>query len=80
MSSRVVVAQVKPGSKKGPLIEVGPEGVLLVYVPERAVDGKANLAVQALLATYLGVPKSSVRLLSGARSKHKRFDVPHCEK
>ncbi len=41
-------------------------------VPE---DGAANAAVAALLAKWLGVPKRSVELLSGGKSRIKSFAV-----
>ncbi|OBG42642.1 hypothetical protein A5672_10995 [Mycobacterium alsense] len=71
----VVVVRVKPGSRKGPLVETGPDGELTIYVREPAVDGKANAAVTRLLADHLGLPKSRVELVSGATSRHKRFRV-----
>ena len=40
-----VVVKVKPGSRRGPLVEVGPDGELTIYVREPAVDGKANDAI-----------------------------------
>ena len=46
--------RVKPGSRKGPLVEVGADGELTVYVQARAVEGKANEAVVKLLATHFG--------------------------
>ncbi|OBB16600.1 hypothetical protein A5761_11810 [Mycolicibacterium setense] len=70
-----VVVRVKPGSRKGPLVEVGDDGALTIYVPERAVDGKANDAVTKLLAEHLGVPRSRVELISGATARLKRFRV-----
>ena len=41
----IIVVKVKPGSRKGPLVEVGSTGELTIYVREPAVDGKANDAV-----------------------------------
>ena len=73
--SESVVVRVKPGSRKGPLVEVGENGELTVYVPERAVDGKANQAVTKLLAAHLGVPRSRLELVSGATARVKRFRV-----
>jgi uncharacterized protein YggU (UPF0235/DUF167 family) len=70
-----IVVRVKPGSPKGPLVEIGDDGALTIYVQERAVDGKANEAVTKVLAAHLGVPKSRVELISGARSRVKRFRV-----
>lgn len=38
-------------------------------------DGKANAALAALIAKALGVPKSAVRLVRGAKSRLKTIDV-----
>ena len=70
-----VTVRVKTGSRKGPLVEVGPDGDLTIYVRERAVDGKANEAVIRLLADHLDVSRSQLVLASGATSRHKRFRI-----
>ena len=41
-------------------------------VPE---DGKANTALIALLAKTLAVPKSAIRLASGATARLKRIEI-----
>ncbi|WP_151882712.1 DUF167 domain-containing protein, partial [Mycobacterium tuberculosis] len=46
---------------------------LIIYVREPAIDGKANDAVTRLLAAHLQLPKSRVKLVSGATSRFKRF-------
>jgi uncharacterized protein YggU (UPF0235/DUF167 family) len=71
----VVTVAVKPGSKKGPLVEVGEDGTLTVYVRERAIEGKATEAVARLLAAHFGVAKSRVQLVSGMTSRVKRYRV-----
>ncbi|MBS4729629.1 DUF167 domain-containing protein [Mycobacterium sp. SM1] len=73
--ARTLVVTVKPGSRKGPLVEVGDDGALTVYVREPAADGRANEAVIRLLAERLQVPRSRVRLVSGMTSRVKRFRV-----
>ncbi|MCB1290919.1 DUF167 domain-containing protein [Mycolicibacterium sp.] len=73
--TEVVTVTVKPGSKKGPLVEVADNGSLTVYVRERAIEGKATDAVIRTLAEHLGVPKSRVALVSGATSRIKRFRI-----
>lgn len=75
MSGHVVGVRVKPGSRKGPLIETDADGQLTVYVREPAVDGKANEAVSRLLAKHFDVPRSHVELTSGATARLKRFRV-----
>jgi uncharacterized protein (TIGR00251 family) len=49
--------------------------VLKVRVRAIADGGEANKAVVALLAKSLGVPKASVKLLSGATSRLKQVGV-----
>lgn len=71
----VVTVRVKPGSRKGPLVEAAADGALTVYVRERAVEGRATEAVTGLLAEHFGVPRSRVELLAGATSRVKRFKV-----
>ena len=66
---------VKPGSKKGPLVEVGRDGSLTVYLLQRAIDGAANEGLIALLANHFGVSKSRVTIESGFTSKIKRISV-----
>lgn len=70
-----IVVKVKPSSRKGPLVEVGPDGQMTIYVREPAVDGRANDAVIRLLAAHLQLPRSRVELVSGAMSRLKRFEV-----
>ena len=73
--ANVISVRVKPGSRKGPLVETGADGELTVYVREPAVEGKANEAVVRLLAEHLGVAPSRLDLVSGATSRVKRFRV-----
>lgn len=75
MSARTVTCTIKPGSRKGPVVEVGDDGALTLFVREPATEGKANKAAAALLASHLGVPKSRVRLVAGQTSRIKRFTV-----
>ena len=51
------------------------DGVLRVYVTVVPEDGKANAAVQKLLAKALGLPKSRLRLIRGQTSRDKIFGV-----
>ena len=67
--------RVKPGSRKGPLVETAVDGELTVYVRQPAVESKANEAVVRLLAKHLGVAPSRLVLVSGATSWVKRFRV-----
>lgn len=66
--------RVKPGSRRGPLVEDGPDG-LVVHVRERAVDGAANAGVVQALAAHFGVPPRDVEILRGRTSRVKRVEV-----
>ncbi len=50
--------------------------VLRVKIKSPPVDGKANKELSLFLASVLGVSKSSVRLVKGAHSRIKTFEVP----
>ena len=67
--------QAKPGSRKGPLVEAGADGMLVVHVRERAVDGAANDGVIAALAAHFGVRKRDVRIVSGHTARIKTVEV-----
>jgi len=66
---------VKPGSKKGPLVEAGADGVLTVFVRERAVEGAANEGVVAALAKHWGVRKRDVRVVAGHTARIKTVEL-----
>ncbi len=46
-----------------------------VSVKERPVEGRANDAIIKLLATYFKTSRSQVKLISGAVSKRKVFEI-----
>ncbi len=51
----------------------GGEMVLRVNAP--ASGGKANRAASRFLARMLGVSASSIHLVSGEKSRHKKFEI-----
>lgn len=63
-----------PDSKKPRIIKKA-EDSFDVYVKEKAERGLANKAVAAALAAYFKVPTGKVRLIKGARSKNKIFEI-----
>lgn len=70
-----ITVTVKPGSKKGPLVEAADDGSLTVYLLQRAVDGAANDGLVALLAKHFSVSKSKVTIESGFTSRIKRVSI-----
>ena len=75
MTVEKVRVRVKPGSRKGPLVEPGADGVLTVHVRERAVDGAANAGVVAALADYWGVKRGDVEISAGHTARVKTVTV-----
>lgn len=57
------------------LIQDEEEERYTVSVKERPVEGRANEAITKLLAEHFKVSRSSVRLVSGATSKQKVFEI-----
>ncbi len=47
----------------------------IVSTKERPVEGRANEAITRLLAEYFEVSRTQVRLISGATSKRKVFEI-----
>lgn len=70
----IVQVLVKPGSRKGPLVEAASDG-LTVYLREKAHDGEANEALVRMLAKYYGVAKSCVIIQRGQKSHRKVVEV-----
>jgi uncharacterized protein len=70
-----VTVKVKPGSKKGPLVETDDDGSLTVFLQQRAVDGAANDGLIEVLAKHYGVSKSRITIEAGFTSRIKRIDV-----
>ena len=70
----VVALHVQPGARRTAI--VGPHGDRLkVAVSSPPADGQANTALIAFLAKRLAIPKSCLRLLSGASSREKRVAI-----
>jgi uncharacterized protein (TIGR00251 family) len=66
--------RVSPKASRDSLLGwLGPAlKVAVTAAPER---GKANAAVESLLAGALGVPRSAVRVVAGAAARNKRVDI-----
>jgi len=70
-----VTIRVHPGSRH-PGVGGNHDGALVVRVRERAVDGRATDAALTAVAEALAVPRRTVTLLTGARTRTKTLDIP----
>lgn len=66
-----IAVRVTPRASRNAVLAEG--GEIRVYVTVVPEDGKANAAVQKLLAKALGVAKSRLVLIRGATSRDKLF-------
>ena len=70
-----ISVRLKPNSRHREEVVVGDDCVLTIYTKAPAIEGRANAAAVKLLAKHFGVAPSKVKLLRGASSKCKLFDI-----
>lgn len=76
-----IFIRAKPGVKKAyiketiDLFEKKGERHFVVAVSERAIEGKANRAIEKAIAEYLNVARSRVRVVSGQSAKEKIVEI-----
>lgn len=69
-----IAVRVIPGARTNEVLELG-EGAYKVKVTTVPEKGKANIAVQKLLAKHLGISKSKLILIKGETSQDKVFEI-----
>lgn len=73
-SGQLIDLRVVPRAGKSSIAGVR-DGALLVRLAAAPVDGAANAELIAVLAGALHLPKRSIRIVSGDRSRTKRVHV-----
>jgi uncharacterized protein (TIGR00251 family) len=71
-----LAVRAQPGARKTAITGIygdGDSAALKVAVQAPPIDGRANEALIAFLAKTLGIPRSSIELVSGESSKNKAF-------
>ena len=66
---------IKPNSRHREEIVKNDDDTLTVYVKAPAIEGRANAAAIKLLAKHFKVALSKVKLVRGATSKYKIFEI-----
>ncbi len=66
--------KVKPNAKQQKIEELA-DGSLNAHLKSPPLDGKANEELIKLLAKKFDVPKSSIRIKSGATSRQKLIEI-----
>lgn len=68
-----IAVRVTPKASRNRIVE--EDGLLRVHVTTAPEGGKANAAVQKLLAKALGVARTRLTLLRGHKARDKTFRV-----
>ena len=74
-----ISTRLKPNSRHREEVVIGDDGVLTIYTKAPAIEGRANAVAAKLLAKHFGVASSKVKLVRGATSKYKGFEVDKAE-
>ncbi len=74
-ADRYLEVHVTPGSKRTEIDIDSAAGTIRVHVSAPAERGAANEAVRKLLADRLDMPRTAMRLASGATSRRKLIEA-----
>ena len=70
----ILDVHVQPGASRSEF--AGRHGERIkIRLAATAVEGKANIALVEFLAEHYGVPRRSVRIVSGLKSRRKRVAI-----
>lgn len=79
MAQLLISVRATPGASKDAAggAWTGPDGAprLVVRVTAPADDGRANRAVESVLASAFGLPKSAVSIVSGTKNRLKTVSL-----
>lgn len=70
-----ISVHIKPNSRHREEVVKNDDGTLTVYIKASAIEGRANAAAIKLLAKHFKVASSKVKLVHGATSKYKIFEI-----
>ncbi len=65
---------VKPGTSQEKIVESGNHE-LVVYLRAKPHDDEANIALVKLLAKYFDIPKTSIKITHGRKSRIKTIEI-----
>ncbi len=67
------LVKLKPGSSHEKIIQ-NNTNELTVYLRAKPHDGEANEALIKLLSKYFNIPKTSIKITRGAKSRNKTIE------
>ncbi|MDO8580770.1 MAG: DUF167 domain-containing protein [Candidatus Omnitrophota bacterium] len=69
----ILHVKVIPGAKKTLVKQEGE--IWKVYLPQPALEGKANKALVDVLAEFFGVRKNQIEIIKGLKSRVKTINI-----
>ena len=70
-----ISVRVKPGVKGATHLEKQEDGSYVAFLHARAHDGEANKALLELVSDEFKIPKPSIEIISGAKSRDKIIEI-----
>ena len=70
-----ISVRVKPGVKGATRLEKQEDGSFIAFLHARAHDGEANKALLELISNEFKVPKTSITIVAGAKSRDKIVEL-----
>ena len=70
-----ISVHIKPNSRHREEVVKNDDDTLTVYIKAPAIEGRANASAIKLLAKHFRVAYSKVKLVRGATSKYKIFEI-----
>ena len=70
-----ISVRIKPNSRHREEVVKNDDDTLTVYVKAPAIEGRANVAYIKLLAKHFKIASYKVKLVRGATSKYKIFEI-----
>ena len=70
-----ISVRVKPGTKGATRLEKQPDGNYIAFLHARAHDGEANKALLELISDEFKVPKTSIAIVAGTKSRDKVIEL-----
>lgn len=70
-----ISVRVKPGVKGATRLEKQEDGSFIAFLHARAHDGEANKALLELISDEFKVPKTSIVIVAGVKSRDKIVEL-----
>lgn len=71
----ILTLYVQPGAHQSRLVGLH-NGMPKIQLKAKAIDGEANAALIAFLADFCNIPRGSIQITAGQKSRIKRISIP----